>query len=92
MCCDRVQAYRSRFSKAVERQSEIRREKAELALLKKLEDKGDGYIGNLYLHKMWNHPVCWRTVKEAETKHNQLRSKAAQLRSVKPQLLIQSHC
>ena len=32
----------------------------------------------------------WGTVKEAETQYNQLRSKAAQVRSVKRQLLIRS--
>ena len=88
MCRDRVQAYRSRFDEALERQSEIRREKAELALSKKLEDKGDGYIENLYLNEMYDHPVCWRTVEEAVLQYNQLGSKAAQLRCVKRQLLI----
>ena len=39
---------------------------------------------------MWDGPVCWRTVVEVETQYSQLRSKAAQLRSVKQQLLIRS--
>jgi len=77
-----------RFNDALERQEDTKREKMELLLLKKLDDKGSNFLENLYLWEQWHHEKCWQTVEEATEQYNALTSKSAKLRAVKDQLLI----
>ena len=77
-----------RFNAALKRQEDVKREKMELLLQKKLDDKGSNFLENLYLWDQWHHEKCWHTEAEANEQYNALTSKSAKLKAVKNQLLI----
>ena len=54
-----------RFNAALKRQEDLKREKMELLLEKKLDDKGSNFVENLYLWDQWHHEKCWQTAEEA---------------------------
>jgi len=78
----------ARFDAALKRQEDLKREKMELLLAKKLEDKGSNFLENLYLWDQWHHEKCWHTKEEANDQFKALTSKTAKLKAVKDQLLI----
>ena len=81
-------AQRRLFDNDLKRFDECRQEKDDLALKKTIQNKGNEYIENLYLYKMYERPVCWRTVQVAKIKFGQLKSRAAQFWAVRRQILI----
>ena len=72
-----------RFNAALKRQEDVKREKMELLLQKKLDDKGSTFLENLYLWDQCHHEKCWHTEAEANEQYNALTSKSANLKAVK---------
>ena len=80
--------YGQKLIDAIERQAATKREKDELLMEKKLDDKGGNFVKNLFLHDKYSSEQCWKTIKEANEQFNAIKSKARKLRAVKDQITI----
>ena len=77
-----------RFNTVLKQQEDVKREKMELLLQEKLDNKSFNFLENLYLWDQWHNEKCWHTEAEANEQYNALTSKTVKLKAVKNQLLI----
>jgi len=88
LCKRKAAAARSKFKASLKRQRQVKREKKRAEMAKKLAKVEKNHIAVSYLHQQYNSPRCWMTRKEALDEFAKLKTKKAQYKFVKEQILI----